>query len=232
MIKLLRKFPFVLILFVMCAKAENLEQEIEKFILNNPEVILESLKNYEQQKEKEQKVDNEIKVKKYFKQLNDTTNGLYMGNLDSNKTIIKFFDYNCSYCKKAYFDLEQILEKEKDIKVIYKNFPILSENSVFLAKLGVLAAEKSNKTFEEFYSMINKKKGLVNEIELSKILQKIDIDPDQLNNSTINKRVESKLKKDVDLAKNLGLRGTPAFVIGGEIIFGYVGGDELLKILN
>jgi protein-disulfide isomerase len=216
----------------MCAKAENLEQEIEKFILNNPEVILESLKNYEQQKEKEQKVDNEIKVKKYFKQLNDTTNGLYMGNLDSNKTIIKFFDYNCSYCKKAYFDLEQILEKEKDIKVIYKNFPILSENSVFLAKLGVLAAEKSNKTFEEFYSMINKKKGLVNEIELSKILQKIDIDPDQLNNSTINKRVESKLKKDVDLAKNLGLRGTPAFVIGGEIIFGYVGGDELLKILN
>ena len=216
----------------MCAKAENLEQKIEKFILNNPEVILESLKNYEQQKEKEQKVDNEIKVKKYFKQLNDTTNGLYMGNLDSNKTIIKFFDYNCSYCKKAYFDLEKILEKEKDIRVIYKNFPILSENSVLLAKLGVLAAEKSNKTFEEFYSMINKKKGLVNESELSKILQKIDLDPDQLNNSIINKRVESKLKKDVDLAKNLGLRGTPAFVIGGEIIFGYVGGEELLEILN
>lgn len=216
----------------MCARAENLEQKIEKFILNNPEVILESLKNYEEQKEKVQKADNEIKIKKYFKQLNDTTNGLYMGNLDSNKTIIKFFDYNCSYCKKAYSDLEKILEKEKDIKVIYKNFPILSENSVLLAKLGVLAAEKSNKSFEEFYSMINKKKGLVNESELSKILQKIGIDPDQLNNSTINKRVESKLKKDVDLAQNLGLRGTPAFVIGGQIIFGYVGGDELLKILN
>ena len=217
---------------MMCAKAENLEQKIEKFILNNPEIILESLKNYEERKEKEQKVDNQIKVKKYSKQLNDTTNGLYMGNLDSKKTIIKFFDYNCSYCKKAYFDLEKILEKEKDIRIIYKNFPILSENSVFLAKLGVLAAEKSNKTFEIFYSMINKKKGLVNEDELSKILQKIGINPDQLNNSEINKRVESKLQKDVDLAKKLGLRGTPAFVIGREIIFGYVGGDELLNILN
>jgi len=216
----------------MLAKAESLEKKIEEFIINNPEVILESLKNYEEKKQKEQKVDNEIKVKKYFKQLNDTTNGLYMGNLDSKKIIIKFFDYNCSYCKKAYFDLEKILEKEKDIKVIYKNFPILSENSVFLAKLGVLAAEKNNKTFEKFYSMINKKKGLVNESELSKILQKIGIDPDQLNNPKINKRVESKLQKDVDLAKNLGLRGTPAFVIKDEIIFGYVGGDELLDILN
>ena len=232
MIKLLRKSPFLLVFLAMCTNAENLDQKIEKFILNNPEVILESLKNYEEQKEKEQKVDNQIKVKKYVKQLNDTTNGLYMGNLDSKKTIIKFFDYNCSYCKKAYFDLEKILDKEKDIRVIYKNFPILSENSIFLAKLGVLAAEKSNKSFEEFYSMINKKKGLVNENELSKILQKIGIDPDKLNNSKINKRVESKLKKDTDLAKKLGLRGTPAFVIGDQIIFGYVGGDELLDILN
>ena len=77
-----------------------------------------------------------------------------MGNLDSKKTIVKFFDYNCSYCKKAYFDLEKILKKNKDIKVIYKNFPILSENSILLAKLGVLAAEKNNKTDADIYNYL------------------------------------------------------------------------------
>ena len=69
--------------------------------------------------------------------LKDSSNGLYDGNINSKKIIVKFFDYNCSYCKKAHTDIQKLLEKE-DVKVVYKNFPILSENSVFLAKLGIL----------------------------------------------------------------------------------------------
>ena len=90
----------------------------------------------------------------------------------------------------------------------------------------------NNQTFQKFYGLINNKKGLINKGELKKILKDIQIDPDKLNNAEISKRVESKLSKDVELAKKLGLRGTPAFVIGDNIIFGYLKKDELLDLLN
>ena len=109
----------LLILFltiILVGKAtfsESIDKDIEKFILNNPEVILKSLENYEIQREKE---ENE-KVKKKLKTLKnliyDDSNGLYAGKENSTISIVKFSDYNCSYCKKAH----------KDIVRIKKNFP-------------------------------------------------------------------------------------------------------------
>ena len=144
---------------------------------------------------------------------------------------MKFFDYNCSYCKKAHTDIQKLLEKE-DVKVVYKNFPILSENSVFLAKLGIFIAEKDIDSFNRFYKMINENKGRVSKEKLSEITKKLGVNLNELNNEQINRRLEKKLKKDVDLANKLGLRGTPAFVVGNEIIFGYVPADELLNKIN
>ena len=144
---------------------------------------------------------------------------------------IKFFDFNCSYCKKAHNDIQKLLKKE-DVKVIYKNFPILSENSVFLAKLGIFIAEKDIDSFNSFYKMINENKGRVSKEKLSEITKKLGVNLDELNNEQVNSRLEKKLKEDVDLANKLGLRGTPAFVVGNEIIFGYVPADELLNKIN
>ena len=59
----------------------------------------------------------------------NTSNGMYSGNLESKNVIIEFFDYNCSYCKKAHQDILKIEQNKKNVKVIYKNFPILSESS-------------------------------------------------------------------------------------------------------
>ena len=136
------------------------KKKIEQFILKNPEVILESLKNYEQKKEEEIQKESIIKIKNNMDLLLDDSNGLYSGNKNSDRTIIKFFDYNCSYCRKAHKDIDKVIEKEK-IKVIYKNFPILSDNSVYLAKLGMLAAEKSVKSFNKFYKFINESNGKI-----------------------------------------------------------------------
>ena len=122
--------------------------------------------------------------------------------------------------------------KKEDVKVVYKNFPILSENSVFLAKLGIFIAEKDIDSFNSFYKMINENKGRVSKEKLSEITKKLGVNLDELNNEQVNSRLGKKTKKDVDLANKLGLRGTPAFVVGNEIIFGYVPADELLNKIN
>ena len=68
--------------------------------------------------------------------------------------------------------------------------------------------------------------------KIKKITEELDIDLEELNNPITKNRIEKKLKNDVDLANELGLRGTPAFVVGEEIIFGYVEVKELLKKIN
>ena len=68
--------------------------------------------------------------------------------------------------------------------------------------------------------------------KLSEITKKLGVNLDELNDEQVNIRLEKKLKMDVDLANKLGLRGTPAFVVGNQIIFGYVPADELLNKMN
>ena len=125
-----------------------------------------------------------------------------------------------------------ILLRIIDVKIIYKNFPILSENSVYLAKLGIFIAEKDVDSFNKFYKIVNENKGRIGKEKLSKITKEFGVNLDELNDVQVNDRLEKKLKIDIDLANKLGLRGTPAFVVGNEIIFGYVPADELIDKIN
>ena len=221
----------IFVFFSLNSFSQELEEKIEKFLLENPEVILKSLQNFEEKKVKEQEVTNEKIINENLSSLEDSSNGLYDGNINSKKIIVKFFDFNCSYCKKAHTDIQKLL-KEEDVKVVYKNFPILSDNSVFLAKLGIFIAEKDTDSFNSFYKMINENKGRVSKAKLLEITKKLGVNLDELNNEKVNVRLEKKLKTDIDLANKLGLRGTPAFVVGNQIIFGYVPADELLNKIN
>ena len=145
--------------------------------------------------------------------------------------IVELFDYNCSYCKRAHLDLKKILKENDDVKVIYKNFPILSENSLELAKYAVAISEIDQNKFIKFHNFILKNKGQINKEILSNLMDDLGIDKDNIQERMKNEEISLKLKNDYDLANNLGLRGTPAFIIGNEIIFGYIGYEEILSKL-
>ena len=75
---------------------------------------------------------------------------MFSGDKNAKHTIVEFFDYNCSYCKKAHNDLKKVLNNVPNVKVVYKNFPILSEQSMKLAKIALLISMKSNKIIQYF----------------------------------------------------------------------------------
>ena len=83
---------------------------------------------------------------------------MFSGDKNAKHTIVEFFDYNCSYCKKAHNDLKKVLNNVPNVKVVYKNFPILSEQSMKLAKIALLISMKSNEKFNIFHDAVMKKK--------------------------------------------------------------------------
>jgi protein-disulfide isomerase len=221
---------FILVLlFRLNVSSENLDEKIEKFLLNNPEIILQSLENYEKKliAEKE-KSSNQI-IADNRKQIVNTSNGMYSGNLESKNVIIEFFDYNCSYCKKAHQDILKIEKNKKNVKVIYKNFPILSENSKKLAEIALFIAKDNNEKFIKFHNLIMSKKGLLNKNQLKDILDDLGYDQGKLKNNLNSEYIKSQLLKDRELAEKLSLRGTPAFIVNDKLFFGYIGYDELVS---
>ncbi len=211
--------------------ANEIDEKIKNYILKNPEVIIQSLQSFEKKKEEEKKIENSKNIDSFKNKIFDSES-LYEGEKLSNKVIVEFFDYNCSYCKRAHLDLKKILKKYDDVKVIYKNFPILSDNSLELAKYAVAISEIDQTKFIKFHNFILTNKGQINKDVLSNLMDDLGIDQDNIQKRITNEEISLKLKNDYDLANNLGLRGTPAFIIGNEIIFGYIGYEEILSKLD
>ncbi len=228
---ILKIFFFTTVLISFDADSNNLDQEIKDFILKNPEIIIESLQKFEAKKENEKKLENKNKINTFSNQIYNS-DSLFEGKKLSNKIIVEFFDYNCSYCRRAHQDLKKIVSEDKNIKVIYKNYPILSENSIKLAKYALIISEIDKKKFVKFHNLILTNKGMINDNILTSILKKLNIDKNYVENKINDEEINQKLKNDIDLARNLGLRGTPAFIISDEIFFGYIDKDDMVSILN
>ena len=219
----------LILIFSLNVSSENLDEKIEKFLLNNPEIILQSLENYEKKKIAEKKKFNNQIIADNRKQIVNTSNGMYSGNLESKNVIIEFFDYNCSYCKKAHQDILKIEKNKKNVKVIYKNFPILSENSKKLAEIALFIAKDNNEKFIKFHNLVMSRKGLINKNQLKDILDDLGYDQGKIKNNLNSEYIKSQLLKDRELAEKLSLRGTPAFIVNDKLFFGYIGYDELVS---
>ena len=221
---------FILVLFLSFnAPSKDIDEKIKDFLLNNPEIILQSLENFEKKKIAEKKRLNNQIIADNKKLIFNSKNGMYSGNLESKNVIIEFFDYNCSYCKKAHKDILKIEENQKNVKVIYKNFPILSESSKKLAEIALLIAKESNEKFNKFHNLIMNTRGLVNKDQLKDILVGLGIDQDKLESNLNSEYIKNQLLKDRELAEKLALRGTPAFIVNDKLFFGYIGYDELVS---
>ena len=156
---------------------------------------------------------------------------LFNGNLNATKVIVEFFDYNCGYCKRAYKEIMKLLDENDDIKIIYKNLPILSKQSTYLAKLSLALGQKNNSLFLEFHDYIfNLKKIDKESIELFFTNKKIDFEKIQILSQSEN--INLKLEQNLEIANKIGVSGTPAYVVENELISGFVGKSMLESLLN
>ena len=220
---------FILVLFLSFnAPSKDIDEKIKDFLLNNPEIILQSLENFEKKKIAEKKKINNKIIAENKKQILSSENGMYSGSVKSENIIVEFFDYNCSYCKKAHQDILKIKQNKNNVKIIYKNFPILSENSKKLAAIALVIAKDSNEVFNKFHNLIMSKKGPVTKDYLKGVLNDLGYDQEKIKNSLNSEYVKDQLYIDRELSEELSLRGTPAFIVNDKLFFGYIGYDELV----
>ena len=201
---------------------DNIDTIIKKFLKKNPELLKSTLDNYKVSLEN-QKKQHAINL------LKDIDNpGVFSKQADI--TIYEFFDYNCGYCKSVVRTIMDILSEDKKINFVFVEFPILSEQSYFAAKAAL--ASKNQNLYNKFHLSLMKINGRVNEEKVFSTAKKIGLDIDQLKKDINSPEIEQQLVKNREIAKLLGLNGTPAFIIGNIIYPGALNLNNLKKIIK
>ena len=201
---------------------ENIDTIIKKFLKKNPEFLKSTLDNY--------KVSLENKKKQHAINLLKDINNPGVFSKQADITIYEFFDYNCGYCKSVVRTIMDVLSEDKKINFVFVEFPILSEQSYFAAKAAL--ASKNQNLYNKFHLSLMKINGRVNEEKVFSTAKKIGLDIDQLKKDINSAEIEQQLLKNREIAKLLGLNGTPAFIIGNIIYPGALNLNNLTKIIK
>ncbi|MBC7578005.1 MAG: DsbA family protein [Tardiphaga sp.] len=137
------------------------------------------------------------------------------GNPKGNLTIVTFFDYNCPYCKKAEPDLERVVKEDGQIRLVYKDWPILTKASVYGAQMA-LAAKYQGKYDAVHAALMAIPGPKIPEDHMLAAIQRSGVDMPKLNEDLKlhTDEINATLKKHLAQAESLDLQGTPAYIVG------------------
>lgn len=212
------------------SQRKEMESIIKDYLLANPEILQDMSQILEQKQklaEDEQRKGGLIQnADQIFRDKSD----FVAGNPKGNVTMVEFFDYNCPWCKKDFPDVMALIDTDKELKVVLKEFPILGPDSEYAAQAAI-AAGKQGKYFEMHKAMYQHEGRLAKET-VDEIAAAQGLDMEQLKKDMEDPATAEIISRNRDLAQSLAINGTPAFIIDDKLIPGYLPMAELASVIN
>ena len=209
---------------------EQLNAAIKEYIVNNPEDIVASLENMQQKKVQEsaQHASNYLEENKEILEKADSPPVL--GNPEGDITIIVFYDYNCSFCKKANEHTNEIITADPGVKVVLRPIPILGGTSMYAAKAALAIQKISPEKFSTIHDAMMQMK-LINEDSVKTLVAEHDIDYAMVDNEINSFSIKQLINKNFELAKGLGIQGAPSYIINGHFVPGLIPAEKFKTII-
>ena len=205
------------------ADRQAIQQEIETYIRQNPEMLRDALVALAAREEA-------ARQRAGIAQVRNDAGDPVLGNPDGAITVYEFSDYNCGYCKRMFAPVIALVANNSDVRMVIKEFPILSPSSLSAAKAGI-AAQKQGK-FEIFHKSLMTYRGQVTDDAITAAAKAADIDIDQMRGDMDSKDTTAIIARTRAAAAALGINGTPGFVIGDTIIPGAVDPAQLQAVID
>jgi protein-disulfide isomerase len=206
-------------------QAAAVEKLIHDYLLNNPKVLIEAFDHADQASKADAETAAKAEIDNRREELERDPSSPVLGNPKGDVTIVEFFDYRCPYCKATTSAVAQLLEQDKKIRLVLKDFPILGKESVFASRVA-LAVQKHGK-YAEFYKAMFALKTPVTEESTLEIVKSVGLDPAAVRKESESSEIDPQIKHNYDLAKAIGADGTPAFIIGDTMSPGLITLDVL-----
>ena len=195
----------------------QVQEIIRDYVSDHPEVVEEGLKNLMQTRRAAEEERLKLNIRALGKDLKEDP-GSPVANPDGEVTVVEFFDYECPYCKGLAPKLHKLINEDKSVRFVFKEFPLLTKVSKFAAR-AALAARKQDK-YLDFHFALMGVRGQMNERLVLAAASEAGIDIERLKNDMNDPEIDQILARNSRLAQGLGIDGTPAFVIGDTLIPG------------
>jgi protein-disulfide isomerase len=191
---------------------------VKDYLTKNPEVLVEVQSALEAKLEKEQGEKLKTFLSENAKDIYRNPDSTVAGDPNGDITVVEFFDYNCGYCKRGLSQVQKLIQTDEKIRFVFKELPILSKGSEETAR-AALAAKRQGK-YWEFHQAMLTAKGQSNEASSLKAAEALGLDMAKFKTDMASDAVKEELGKMKELAKKMGINGTPHFLVGDKSIPG------------
>ena len=209
---------------------KQIEKIIREYLIANPEVLEEAIQALQAKRQARRQAAALASIRNNRKQIYEDPEDPVGGNPKGDVTIVEFFDYRCGFCKRVAPVVEEALAKDKKIRLVYKEFPVLGPNSVLAAR-AALAARAQGK-YLAFHKALMKAKISYDEASIMKIATSVGIDTARLKKDMQAPGIQAQLSKNRALARSLSIRGTPAFIVGERLFPGALNPAQLARMIQ
>lgn len=208
---------------------DRIKELVAETLRENPELVLEALQTLEARQAEAQAAASAASLSDERNVLERDPNAPVLGNPAGDVTVVEFFDYNCPYCKRAMPEIDALLAEDGNIRLVLREWPILSEGSAIAAR-AALAARKQGK-YAELHNALMGARAKLDEASVLRIAGEVGLDLAQLKADMESPEVEEHIATSMRLADALGFNGTPSFVVGDQLIPGFVEKAQLAEVV-
>ncbi len=215
------------------AEKEQFGQHVREYLLENPEVIIEAINILEQRNAlAEAQADQELVAANADELFNDGYSWVG-GNPDGDLTLVEFMDYRCGYCRRAVPEVAELLSEDGNIRLIIKEFPILGDASVMSSRFAIATKHVAgDDAYKQVHDALIEFGGEPTEVTLRRISDGLGLDSDAIIEAMNSDQVTDEINQTRELARRMNISGTPSFVLGTEMLRGYLTADQMIEIAN
>jgi protein-disulfide isomerase len=212
----------------------EIEKIVRDYLVAHPEVLQEAMAELDKRQTAAEAEKHKDVVKQQATTLFSSPRQVNLGNPQGNVTFVEFFDYNCGYCKRAMSDMLTLLKDDPKLKIVLKEFPVLGPGSVEAAQVAVAVRmqDKTGKKYLEFHQKLLGGRGQADRAHALAVAKDIGMNMAQIDKDMQSPEVKATLEENFKLAEQLGLNGTPSYVIGDNVVVGAIGLQGLEEKIN
>jgi len=197
---------------------EAIRQIVRDYLLEQPELLIEVQQALQAKRDAEAAALAEQAIQRHRDEIFSDPEAPVAGNPDGAIVLVEFFDYRCGYCRRVKPTLETLLAENDDLRLAFKEFPILGPESALAARAAL--ASRAQGLYEPFHWALMGAEGPFDLDHILAVARSVGLDDERLARDMEDPAIDALIERNAVLASVLDIRGTPAFVIGDRMIRG------------
>jgi protein-disulfide isomerase len=209
------------------AQKKEIGEIVKDYLVEHPEVMLEVQQALQKKQEDARLAQARSAVSENHDAIFKAEDDFVMGNPNGKISVVEFYDYNCGYCKRAIGDMDAVIKANPEVRFVLKDFPILGPDSLAAHKVADAFHKIAPDKYGKFHRELLGGQAHANEARALEVAESLGVDEKSIRDEMAKNTDDTGVQQAYKLASQLGISGTPSYILGDEAIYGAVGADTI-----